>query len=337
MSTPTRADRAAPRADRAVGDRLARLLNLVPYLLARPGILVAEAAADLGRHRTPAARGPRAAVGLRAARLRPGRPDRHGVRRRPGHDHLRRRHRPTAAAHPGRGARPGGRAADARRDAGRRTTETRSSGRWRRSSRPPGTPPPSCPSPSPLPRVAADRLADLRGAVQRRHALRITYYTATRDELTERVVDPMRVRGGRAAGPTWRRGAAGPRRSACSGSTGSTRASELDEPAAPPPQAQPHDVSDGVFTPSEESAAGHAADRPVGTVDHGVLPVRGGRRGVDRALVGRRCARPTWAGPGDSCSSLGPDVTVVAPPALAEAVRAEARTALANYDEGGGQ
>ena len=30
------------------GDRLGRLLNLVPYLLARPGILVAEAAADLG-------------------------------------------------------------------------------------------------------------------------------------------------------------------------------------------------------------------------------------------------------------------------------------------------
>ena len=32
----------------AGGDRLARLLNLVPYLLARPGIPVAEAAADLG-------------------------------------------------------------------------------------------------------------------------------------------------------------------------------------------------------------------------------------------------------------------------------------------------
>ena len=30
------------------GDRLARLLNLVPYLLARPGIAVSEAAADLG-------------------------------------------------------------------------------------------------------------------------------------------------------------------------------------------------------------------------------------------------------------------------------------------------
>ncbi len=40
------APRAAPRA--ASADRLARLLNLVPYLLARPGIAVAEAAAGLG-------------------------------------------------------------------------------------------------------------------------------------------------------------------------------------------------------------------------------------------------------------------------------------------------
>src|SRR6266536_5904844 len=32
----------------ASADRLGRLLNLVPYLLARPGIRIAEAAADLG-------------------------------------------------------------------------------------------------------------------------------------------------------------------------------------------------------------------------------------------------------------------------------------------------
>ena len=48
-----------------------------------------------------------------------------------------------------------------------------------------------------------------------------------------------------AAGPTWRRGAAGPRRSGCSGSTGSTPSTELDEPARRPSQAQPTDVSAG--------------------------------------------------------------------------------------------
>src|SRR5688500_20408531 len=36
------------RDTKASADRLGRLLNLVPYLLARPGILVAEAAAAFG-------------------------------------------------------------------------------------------------------------------------------------------------------------------------------------------------------------------------------------------------------------------------------------------------
>ena len=36
------------RENKASADRLGRLLNLVPYLLARPGILVAEAAAAFG-------------------------------------------------------------------------------------------------------------------------------------------------------------------------------------------------------------------------------------------------------------------------------------------------
>ncbi len=39
---------AARNGSRASADRLARLLNLVPYLLARPGIEIAEAAGDLG-------------------------------------------------------------------------------------------------------------------------------------------------------------------------------------------------------------------------------------------------------------------------------------------------
>src|SRR5262249_31945607 len=38
-----------------------------------------------------------------------------------------------------------------------------------------------------------DRLASIRDAVERRRAMRITYYTATRDETSDRVIDPMRV------------------------------------------------------------------------------------------------------------------------------------------------
>ena len=227
-------------------------------------------------------------MGVRAARLRPGRPDRHGVRRRPGDDHLRRRHRPAAAAHPGRGAGAGRGAADARRDARHRPTATRSSGPWPRSRTRPATWPTrrwrcGCPA-------TPTGSTTLRGAVERGRALRITYYTATRDETTERVVDPMRVLmvGGRAYLEAWCRRAEAVRLFRVDRIDALT---ELDEPAAPPPQARPHDVSDGVFQPGAGPAAGHAAGGPGQPVDHRVLPVRGGppgRRRVAGLAAGHR-------------------------------------------------
>src|SRR5690606_37228637 len=62
--------------------------------------------------------------------------------------------------------------------------------------------------------IGEGRLSELQGAVQRQHALRITYYTATRDELTDRVVDPMRVVvvGGRGYLEAWCRRAEAVRR-----------------------------------------------------------------------------------------------------------------------------
>src|SRR6185369_4012255 len=99
--------------------------------------------------------------------------------------------------------------------------------------------------------VPPDRLADLQGAVQRRRALRITYYTATRDEVTQRVVDPMRVlvAEGRAYLEAWCRKVEGVRLFRVDRIDSSA---ELDEPAAPPPDAQLHDLSGGVFTPTDE-------------------------------------------------------------------------------------
>ena len=101
---------------------------------------------------------------------------------------------------------------------------------------------------------------------------------------------------------------------------------ELDEPAAPPPQARPHDLSDGVFRP--------APDLPLVTLRVG----RGSRwiteyypcEGVAprrRASGWSRCGSPTWAGPGGWCSASGPDVTVVAPPELVERVARRGRRA----------
>src|SRR6185312_17274064 len=93
------------------------------------------------------------------------------------------------------------------------------------------------------------RLDEFRAVVEHGHALRMTYYTAARDETTERVVDPMRVLmvGGRAYLEAWCRRAEATRMFRVDRIDAFT---ELAEPAAPPPTAAPQDVSDGVFKPT---------------------------------------------------------------------------------------
>lgn len=102
-------------------------------------------------------------------------------------------------------------------------------------------------------RVIPDVREAVRDAVQRQRALRITYYTASRDEISERVVDPMRMLlvEGRSYLEAWCRSAEGVRRFRLD------RIDEievLDEPAVPPPHAEPQDVSDGLFRPAEDQA-----------------------------------------------------------------------------------
>src|SRR6266508_3233720 len=78
---------------------------------------------------------------------------------------------------------------------------------------------------------SVDRLEQFRGAVERRRALRLTYYSATRDETSERVVDPMRVLvvGGHSYLEAWCRRAQAVRLFRVDRIDAST---ELDEPAA---------------------------------------------------------------------------------------------------------
>jgi proteasome accessory factor C len=310
----------------ASADRLGRLLNLVPYLLARPGIRVAEAAADLGVTEKQlredlellwvcglpgygpgdlidmAFDGDRVTITYDAGIDRPLRltPDEAlalvvALR--------------MLAETPG----------TANRDAIQRALAkvehvTGGLAESPVAVRLPGN---------------ADRLATIRGVVERRRALHITYYTATRDETTERVVDPMRVlvAEGRAYLEAWCRRAGAVRLFRVDRIDGMT---ELDEPAAAPAQAQPTDLSDGVFLPS--------ADQTLVTLRVG----RGGRwiteyypceRVVEESpehwLVSLRAADLGWAR--RLVLSLGPEVTVVSPAALAEAVRDQAQVALAAY------
>lgn len=101
----------------------------------------------------------------------------------------------------------------------------------------------------------AEHTAEVRRAVQRAltggQALRMRYYAATSDQVSDRVVDPMRmlIVEGNAYLEAWCRRAEDVRLFRLDRID---EVAELDEPAAPPPDAEPHDISEGLFAPSPE-------------------------------------------------------------------------------------
>jgi proteasome accessory factor C len=174
----------------------------------------------------------------------------------------------------------------------------------------------------------AERLDAIRGAIERRHALHLTYYTAARDETTDRVVDPMRVLmvDGKSYLEAWCRRAEATRMFRVDRIDAFT---ELDEPAAPPAQAKPQDVRDGVFHPT--------SDLPLVTLRVGrssrwiteYYPVEEVRKDGDEWVVAMRVTDLGWAQ--RLLTGVGPDVTVVAPPELVDRIRAQATVALNRY------
>jgi proteasome accessory factor C len=179
------------------------------------------------------------------------------------------------------------------------------------------------------PDVASDRLASIRRSVERGRALQITYYTATRDETSERTVDPMRVLivEGRAYLEAWCRQAESVRLFRVDRIDALT---ELDEPATLPRQARHSDLSDGIFR------AG--ADLPLITLRIGrwarwiteYYPCETVRECADDDwVVTMRVSDLAWAR--RLVLGLGADVAVVDPAALAAEVRDEAIKALAAY------
>ena len=91
----------------------------------------------------------------------------------------------------------------------------------------------------------------VRRALDTGRALRIVYYTAGRDTVSERIVDPMRLLllDGRSYLEAWCRRARAVRLFRLDRIEA---IDVLDEPAAPPPDAEPTDVSDGVFQPGPD-------------------------------------------------------------------------------------
>jgi proteasome accessory factor C len=312
------------------GDRLARLLNLVPYLLARPGILVADAAADLDVTEKQLREDLELLWVCGLPGYGPGDlidmafdGDRVTVTYDAGIDRPLRLTQDEALALvvalrmlaqvPGTHSREAVERALAKIESAAGDAAS------------------GLPVAVSLPGRGSARVAELQGAVQRRKALRLTYYTATRDELTERVVDPMRVLlvGGFAYLEAWCRRAEAVRMFRADRIEDCT---ELDEPAAPPPQAQLTDVSAGqVFRPSPEL--------PLVTLRIGrwarwmteYYPCeRVVEESPDRWLVSLRASDLAWAR--RLVLGLGPEVRVVSPPELVDAVRDETLAALAAYD-----
>jgi proteasome accessory factor C len=324
----TRPQQRAATGPRTSVDRLGRLLNLVPYLLARPGIRVAEAAAALdvterqlredlellwvcglpgygpGDLIDMALDGDRVTITYDAGIDRPLRLTRDEALAMVVALRL-------LAETPG---------------VGHRDAIERALAKIESAAGDEAGPPVAVRLPG-----NRDRLAALRGAVERGRALRITYYTAARDETTDRVVDPMRVIvvGDRAYLESWCRRVEAVRLFRVDRIDAFE---ELDQPAAVPSEAHPTDVRDGVFRATP--------DQPLVT-----LRVSRGARWIteyypceevravpgEHWLVSLRASDLSWAR--RLVLGLGPEVTVVGPPELIEAVGAEARAALTAYEE----
>lgn len=172
------------------------------------------------------------------------------------------------------------------------------------------------------------RLGEVRDAVARGRALELTYYSATRDRTGVRTVDPLRVVmvGGRGYLEAWCRSVQQLRRFRID-RIDALR--ELDELAAPPPHARPEPITGRIFEPG--------AELPLITLRVGrgarwvaeYYPCEQVQESAQGWLVSLRVTDLDWAR--RLVLRLGPEVVVVAPTELADQVRAHATAALEAY------
>jgi proteasome accessory factor C len=176
-------------------------------------------------------------------------------------------------------------------------------------------------------------LAVVREALERKRAMHLHYYVPTRDERTDRIVDPMRLLlvDGRSYLEAWCRNAEGVRLFRLD------RVDDvevLDEPAAPPPQAQERDVESGVYQPEPDSPAVRLrlARTARWVADYypveDVTPVDDPPGGLALTV---RTADLAWAR--RLVATLGGAALVDQPAELATQVAADARAALRRYTE----
>lgn len=175
-------------------------------------------------------------------------------------------------------------------------------------------------------------LSGIRTALTAGRALALRYYVPGRDEVTDRVVDPMRllVVDGRAYLEAWCRRAEGVRLFR----TDRIDALQvLEEPAAVPPQAHPRDVSGGLFQPTDQDLRVVLVADPSARWVAEYYPTDTVERDPDGSLrIALRVADPSWVV--RLVLRLGGTLRVEAPADLAAQARQRAEAALARYESG---
>jgi proteasome accessory factor C len=169
----------------------------------------------------------------------------------------------------------------------------------------------------------------VQSALELGRRLHLSYYVPGRDETTERDVDPMRLLlvEGRSYLEAWCRLVEGVRLFRLD------RVREvalLDAPSAPPPDAAPRDLSQGLFRPGPDDLLVTLALRPGAAWVADYHPCESVKEGPDGGLTVRLRARDTsWVR--RLVLRLGDQGRVIAPEELAQSVRDDAALALAAY------
>lgn len=194
---------------------------------------------------------------------------------------------------------------------------------------------PEQPEPAPVAApVEAPAVATVRAALARRHALRLVYYSASRDVVSERVVDPIRtvLVDDNSYLQAWCREAEGVRLFRFDRIEDAT---ELDEPAHPPSHAASEAAASlDLFQDDPALPSAHLRIRP----DYGWVfdqyPMHRLAVHPDGTLEATmRFATLDWMA--RLLLGFGAGVTVLGPPDLVAAVRERSEAALAAYADAG--
>jgi proteasome accessory factor C len=169
----------------------------------------------------------------------------------------------------------------------------------------------------------------LHKSVEESRALRLSYYTAARDEKTERTVDPLQVLtvDGRTYLQAWCRQAEGIRLFRADRIDDAVL---LDEPAKPPADLEIPELAEGVYRPAADHLQVELLLAPsyAWVADYYVAEEVTAQQ--DAIRVRLRVADTGWVR--GLVLGAGGEVRVVAPTELATEIHDEARLALAAYD-----